>query len=154
MTGCLACGQGLHEECDKDPCCCNDEQSKESESTEEETKSRNLKADGEIGVSAGRKRAAAEYKLYPQKPCEWRWKSNCGGGLHPIIGCLSGNQHHRHHGPVKNTARNEETNVHLICERCHNTWHARNDPVYDEQLYETLPHNPRWMTPEDLLKSS
>lgn len=153
MTGCLACGQGLHEECDnqkEDKCCCNESESEDVETSQ----NRNYKADDEIGVSAGRKRAAVEYKIYPLKPCEWRWKSNCGGGLHPIIGCLSGNQQHRHHGPVKHTARNEETNVHLICTRCHNLWHAKNDDIYDEEKYNKLPHSPRWMTPEDLVQSS
>jgi hypothetical protein len=142
--GCLACGRELHDECQKAPenkkCCCVQESVPFSQQASRQGK--NYKADDEIGVSAGRKRAGTEYKIYPEKPCEWRWKKQCGGGKHPIIGCLGGLQEHRHHGPVKNTSRNEPTNVHLICTPCHNRWHTLNDPDYDEEVNETLPHNP------------
>lgn len=138
--GCLACGRELHGECIKAPedkkCCCA------QESSETPKRIGNYKPDDEIGVSAGRKRAAVQYAVNSEKHCEWRWKKECGGGKHPIIGCLGGMQEHRHHGPVKNTARNEPTNVHLICTPCHNRWHTLNDSDYDEAVAETLPHSP------------
>jgi hypothetical protein len=98
--------------------------------------------DGSDQDRSGRKRAAVAHNINPDRSCEWRWKKNCGGGVYPIIGCLTGMQEHRHHGPVKNTARNEVSNVHLICTSCHNRWHTLNDPDYDETANELLPHNP------------
>lgn len=142
--GCLACGRELHAECENtkdNRCCCRQEAAKSLEETSSKV-GRNYKDDNEIGVSAGRKRAAVEYKIYPEKPCDWRWKKNCGGGKYPIIGCLGGMQEARHHGPVKNTSRNEPTNVHLICVNCHNRWHTLNDDDYDEAINEDLPHKP------------
>lgn len=155
---CIACGRFLHEECEKPiddaQCCCKPTQTGIAFSDPESNVGRPLKPDDEIGVSAGRKRAATAYQIISEKPCEWIWKANCGGGLFPIIGCMNGTQQHRHHGPVKNTARNEPTNVHLICARCHNTWHAKNDSKYNEDEYDKLPHKPRPATPEELLSSS
>lgn len=140
--GCVSCGRDLHDECPKsieNKCCCR----QNTETTVVSTKlGHNYKDDSEIGVSAGRKRAATLYEIHSEKPCEWRWKKNCGGGKHPIIGCLGGMQEARHHGPVKNTARNEQLNVHLICANCHNRWHTLNDPDYDEVANEELPHKP------------
>jgi hypothetical protein len=81
--------------------------------------------------STGRKRAARLYPLNPNEECEWRFKSGMGGGANPIQGCPDGKQQARHHGPDKNTLNNEPGNVHRICHRCHNTWHAKNDPDYD-----------------------
>lgn len=101
-------------------------------------------------LSTGRKRAAMMYPIFPGKACEWRGKKNCGGGLHPIVGCIEGVQEHVHHGPVKNTLRNEPTNVHRICATCHNRWHGANNPVYDEELYDTLPHQPQPATDLEL----
>jgi hypothetical protein len=92
--------------------------------------------------STGRKRAAQLYPIEKDAPCEWRGKKNCGGGKRPIVGCLNGFQVDRHHGPVKKTTRNEEGNVHRICKDCHNHWHELNDLVYDEQAYNSLPHDP------------
>lgn len=51
--------------------------------------------------STGRKRAAKMYPLNREHSCEWQGKANCGGGLHPIVGCLQGMQEARHHGPDK-----------------------------------------------------
>lgn len=155
MEGCLACGQDLHEEClDLDEvngetvCCCEEGYAKTAKLSfiQEE------KIEKEVGISAGRKRAAVEYKIYPDKDCEWRFKANCGGGKYPIIGCRRGVQQNRHHGPVKDTTRNEPKNVHLICARCHNEWHAKNDPVYNKEEFELLPHDPRMMTPADMFE--
>jgi hypothetical protein len=103
----------------------------------------------DVTVSAGRKRAAVLFPIDQSKPCEWRGLANCGGGLEPIVGCVGGYQKHRHHGPVKNTTNNEENNIHRICHRCHNQWHALNDNDYDEELFATLPHKPREATPLD-----
>jgi hypothetical protein len=100
--------------------------------------------------STGRKRAAEMYPLDRDDDCEWQNKKNCGGGKYPIIGCLEGKQEARHHGPDKNTLNNDEGNVHRICHRCHNRWHARNDvdyiwgAVYDD-------HSPVSATKEDIL---
>lgn len=93
-------------------------------------------------LSTGRKQAARDFPINGSEPCEWRGLKNCGGGLHPIIGCLQGYQKDRHHGPVKNTLHNIRENLHLICKKCHNRWHAANDPDYDEETYADLPHSP------------
>lgn len=151
---CVACGRDLHEECPTyldsiqteppvgqlEKCCCKPE--KAVVVTSESRKGNNYKSDDEIGVSAGRKRAAVAYEIIPEKPCEWRWLKNCGGGKHPIIGCLGGLQEHRHHGPIKNTSHNEPENLHRICTNCHNRWHTLNDTDYDEEINSTLPHRP------------
>lgn len=156
MTPCLSCLRGFHYECNN-PCCCRG--SSPSVDTGEailfSSTERFSKED--VSVSAGRKRAAVLYQVNPDAPCEWRALTNCGGGKNPIDGCLTGKQQHRHHGPVKRTTRNERSNIHLICTKCHNTWHAKNDPLYgekkgDEEDFEILPHEPREMDMNTLLK--
>lgn len=154
--GCIACGRGLCNECPSEisPCCCNQEKAETESSTDEAEsteKKRFYKDDSEISVSGGRKRAAALYEINKDAPCEWRNLANCGGGLQPIVGCLTGKQANRHHGPVKNTSRNERSNIHLICPSCHNLWHDQNDPHYDENIYEELPHEPRPATLVELM---
>lgn len=162
-VGCLACGRNFHEECNppvgqEQECCCPtatlDSAPVGSSKGSGESKERLgvRKPDDEIGISAGRKRAAIEYVINREAPCEWQGKAECGGGLHPIVGCITGLQSNRHHGPVKNTSRNERNNIHLICAQCHNIWHAKNDPVYDEAVYNNLPHSPVRATAEDWLK--
>jgi hypothetical protein len=96
--------------------------------------------------STGRKRAATLYPLDRRAFCEWRDLANCGGGKNPIVGCATGYQENLHHGPDKDTlnnTRSEDTivnrNVHKICTKCHNRWHAANDNDYDP----SIPHNPR-----------
>lgn len=91
--------------------------------------------------STGRKRAARAYPLDRSAPCEWQGLELVGGGITPILGCgiikdgvitaAPGLQQNRHHGPDKNTLNNEPGNVHRICARCHNEWHAKNDTDYD-----------------------
>lgn len=162
---CINCARDFHFECGT-PCCCpvdpssNTSQSSfVTESTEEAIEVREVKLgrppkrDDEIGTSAGRKRAAIAYTIDEESQCEWRALSNCGGGLKPIVGCLTGKQKHRHHGPIKDTSHNESINIHRICTGCHNTWHAKNDPVYDEEKYKLLPHSPRPMNPMEMLES-
>ena len=92
--------------------------------------------------STGRKRAAKLYPLDREAPCEWRRQAACGGGPHPILGCLQGLQEARHHGPDKSVTNNEQGNVHRICHRCHYNWHARNDGEYDWNETVVSAHNP------------
>lgn len=135
-SGCVSCARGFYEECGHAP------PIELPQVLGIEKRHGNVKDDSEVTISAGRKRAAKAYLVDPTMDCEWRGLANCGGGVHPIIGCINGIQRHRHHGPVKNTTHNERTNIHLICARCHNTWHAKNDPDYIEDVNEVLPHAP------------
>jgi hypothetical protein len=160
---CFSCGRGLHEECLQNPCCCNKEQQSsvpfsdapvENENIETEKRGPGRPRKDEISVSAGRKRAAVEYAINNNQSCEWRGLANCGGGLYPIVGCITGKQAHRHHGPIKDTSHNESGNIHLICTPCHNLWHARNDESYDEVIYSQLSHDPRVATPDEMLTRS
>jgi hypothetical protein len=157
MAGCIACGRLIHEECPhskEGKCCCAATKNTEKPITvinddEPEIKERFSKTG--IGVSAGRKRAAALYEINKDAPCEWRNLANCGGGKFPIVGCLTGKQANRHHGPIKDTSHNERKNIHLICPPCHNLWHDSNDPHYDESVYAELPHDPRPATLVELM---
>ncbi|GHF92278.1 hypothetical protein [Streptomyces griseosporeus] len=102
--------------------------------------------------STGRKRAARWYPLDDTKLCEWAGKKNCGGGKHPITGCVNNLQQARHHGPDKNTLNNEQGNVHRICHSCHNRWHTLNDPDYVwNDVYN--PHSPVEAELDDFVKS-
>jgi hypothetical protein len=83
-------------------------------------------------VSTGRKRAATLYPLKPGMVCEWAFKRDCGGGIVPIVGCTGRPASHIHHGPDKSTFNNDRDNISLICEYCHNRWHAANDLHYVE----------------------
>lgn len=146
MPGCLSCGRGLCNEChaDIDPCCLAD-----------------LKVDGPVkGLRSGprkldeevkdprstmRKRAQAikrDQGISLGSPCEWQGLSNAGGGNHPIVGCIDGVVRHIHHGPDKNWYKNEPSNLHGICNSCHNRWHARNDKCYNPEK----PHEPEQAT--------
>jgi hypothetical protein len=101
--------------------------------------------------STGRKRAAVMYPLDSEADCEWARQFNCGGNK-AIVGCIDGKQEARHHGPNKNTLDNDAGNVHRICHKCHNRWHATNDEGYVwGGLYE--PHNPREATYDELVAS-
>ncbi len=144
--GCTSCGRGFHSECDIG---CNDchgtrDRAVKSISTVGDGRGAPLKEPEDVKdkFSTGRKRAAYLWPLFRDKPCEWQGKKNCGGGKHPIVGCIDGLQQARHHGPVKQVLRNEPGNVHRICHTCHNRWHANNDPDYDEEANELLKHSP------------
>jgi len=119
----------------------NDEKSNE-EATNKGTRVRRHKADFALKdqQSTGRKRAAKAYPLYRNESCEWRGKSNCGGGKFPIQGCSDGLQQCRHHGPDYDTLNNEEGNVHRICYNCHNRWHAANDATKNETYLKLYGH--------------
>src|SRR4030095_9820924 len=82
-------------------------------------------------VSTGRKRAAVMYPLSPGQVCDWAWREICGGGIEPITGGTGRPATHIHHGPDKSTLNNDRSsNISLICEFCHNRWHAANDKYY------------------------
>lgn len=117
---------------------------------------RGLKRDSALKdqQSTGRKRAARMYPLHREAPCEWRGKANCGGGPYPIIGCISGLQEARHHGPDKNVSNNEEGNVHRICHFCHYNWHAKNNADYDWNSTSVNPHNPRQALEQELQEAA
>lgn len=160
MKTCLPCGRGLHDECtsqqqadiylgEEFPCCC-----KASNVDVTEPEIIDPLGRREVGESAGRKEAARLYPLERDKPCEWQGLANVGGGHYPIVGCIAGLQENLHHGPVKNTTENARHNIHKICSKCHNTWHAKNDKVYDEATYAKLPHKPVPATPEELVRGN
>jgi hypothetical protein len=94
-------------------------------------------------VSSGRKIAAKVAPIPAGMVCEWAWLENAGGGVQPIIGCPGRPASDRHHGPDKNTLNNVlVTNLHRICDWCHNQWHAKNDPFYGERPDASKPFIP------------
>lgn len=113
------------------------------------TRSRGRESNLKDQQSTGRKRAAKLYPLVNEHDCEWQGRGNCGGGSRPILGCVSGKQQARHHGPDKTVSNNEQGNVHRICHYCHNRWHAANDPSYDWNNPCTTAHSPRPMGSEE-----
>lgn len=142
---CPSCGRGLHFECEKSPCCCGGSISKnlaehlDLEEEDDRGHPRRWQQDSSLKdqQSTGRKRAAKLYPLNPESPCEWRGLRFAGGGKFPIVGCITGRQQARHHGPDKNTLNNEGGNVHRICHTCHNRWHANNDSGYETRIQES-----------------
>jgi hypothetical protein len=106
-------------------------------------------ADYKDPVSTGRKRAAEMYPIQPGMVCEWAGLARAGGGVVPIVGCVGRPASDRHHGPDKNTMNNAKGNLHRICDFCHNTWHAVNDPHYGERPVHTQPFIPTGKLGED-----
>lgn len=100
-------------------------------------------ADYKDPISTGRKRAAEMYPIHPGMVCEWAGLRRAGGGVVPIVGCVGRPASDRHHGPDKNTMNNAPSNMHRICDYCHNTWHAVNDPHYGERPEHTQPFIPK-----------
>lgn len=96
-------------------------------------------------ISTGRKRAAEMYPISPGMVCEWANLKKAGGGVVPIVGCVGRPASDRHHGPDKNTMNNAPGNLHRICDHCHNTWHALNDPHYGDRPPHTEPFLPKEM---------
>jgi hypothetical protein len=106
--------------------------------------------------STGRKRAAVAYPISKDMVCEWAGLKFAGGGLNPIVGCGGNKATNRHHGPDKDTLNNSEGNVHRICPKCHNRWHAQNDAAYEEKFgtADWKDHDPSTeASPEDILKN-
>jgi len=150
---CIGCGRDFHDECEVGCETCHGEFDKVVKTfIGSRGRGQPVKNPEDIKdpYSTGRKRAAIQYPIFKTNPCEWRGKKNCGGGT-PIVGCIKGLQVDAHHGPIKNPLRNEPGNVHRICKSCHAHWHAVNDPIYDEQKYEELPHSPEPATEDELL---
>ncbi len=148
---CINCNAGLCWECNNlidGICCCNRASVNASPPVAEEEDDdrrhsyRTYKRDSTLKdqQSTGRKRAGKLYPLDEAAPCEWQGLRFAGGGRFPIIGCTSGTQQARHHGPDKNTLNNDKGNVHRICDRCHNRWHTLNDIGYTPED-ATLKHN-------------
>jgi len=100
-------------------------------------------ADYKDPISTGRKRAAEMYPIHPGMVCEWAGLKRAGGGVSPIVGCVGRPASDRHHGPDKNTMNNAPGNLHRICDHCHNTWHALNDPHYGDRPSHTTPFIPK-----------
>lgn len=95
-------------------------------------------------ISTGRKFAAQAAPIDPGMVCEWAGLARAGGGVKPIVGCIGRPASDRHHGPDKNTMNNAVgTNLHRICDHCHNTWHALNDLEYGERPEHTKPFIPQ-----------
>ncbi len=170
MKFCIHCARGFNELCEEEEACSDRiENRQRSGSNKLSGASDNVRESDSEGISGsggrtrgskrddelkdphstGRKRAAILFPLDKDEPCEWRSKAYCGGGKYPIIGCLAGFQENRHHGPDKNTLKNEEGNVHRICDDCHNIWHSQNDPTYDSYNAK-LKHEPRGATPHEI----
>lgn len=92
-------------------------------------------------TSTGRKRAAMMYPIFKNMKCEWAGLKYAGGGVEPIIGCAGNiiqptkgpDKGDRHHGPDKNVINNSPANVHRICSKCHNRWHAKNNKYYGDR---------------------
>jgi len=151
---CFNCGRGFHEEClTKCKKCHPVAISSAGKILTGQGRGAPLKSPEDMKdlESTGRKRAAMMWPLSRGAFCEWQGKKNCGGGKQTIVGCIDGKQVNIHHGPIKNTTRNNRENVHKICSPCHNRWHALNDEIYDEEIYETLPHQPEVATPDELV---
>jgi hypothetical protein len=159
MSNCLSCARGFHETC-RGVCDCTHEIKmaiveivSDGNYAEPDKRSRSLKRDGALkdASSTGRKRAAVMYPLDREADCEWANKEEAGGGI-TIKGCgiridpktkeviPIGKQSNRHHGPDYNTLNNDDGNVHRICARCHNSWHAVNDSEKDNNYLTRYGH--------------
>jgi len=116
------------------------------------------KADEDVrdAHSTGRKRAAILLPLINDDGtpviCEWAGLKFAGGGRNPIIGCTGNKASNRHHGPDKNTLNNrreDPRNIHAVCAKCHNRWHAKNDIGYYEYVAEI--GGPEKLPPHDMV---
>ena len=167
---CIGCRIGFHNECEavwddffEEECCCGGEVKFDAagnvKTVGEDTTTSNSKevdngyiedgyeaskslADYKDPISTGRKRAAEMYPISAGMVCEWAGLARAGGGVHPIVGCIGRPASDRHHGPDKNTMNNAPTNLHRICDHCHNTWHALNDEAYGPRPEHTRPFIP------------
>lgn len=180
---CLSCRIGFHNECDvswnpddSSPCGCGGKEirfnnegyviaPKETASAEgvdtgyvdDGFNAQKDISDYKDPLSTGRKRAATMYPITPGMVCEWAGLKNAGGGVVPIVGCLGRPASDRHHGPDKNTMNNAPDNLHRICDFCHNTWHAVNDPFYGPRPDFSLPFVPvdkEWVLHDSVTKAT
>lgn len=104
--------------------------------------------------STGRKRQARMYPITKGTPCEWAGKKIVLLGVDAVvIGCINSPATDLHHGPDKNTLNNEKAshgigareNTSIICSDCHNSLHAKHDPLYpdyDRVAQQTEPWMP------------
>lgn len=147
---CWPCIVGLHEECFQTEevedswvrCCCFMHKNDEAEEFARGV-GRPVAEPSDITdiLSTGRKRAAMMYPIYEGMVCEWAGLRYAGGGVEPIIGCTGNilsigkgpDKGDRHHGPDKNVINNSPENVHRICSKCHNRWHAQNNKYYSPE---------------------
>jgi len=87
-------------------------------------------SDMENVLATGRARAKIVKPLIPGMICEWKGLRYAGGGIVPIIGCAGNPVESVHHGPDKSVLSNEVTNLHRVCQVCHERWHIINDSYY------------------------
>lgn len=148
---CSSCIIGFHPECETpagNMCCCTPTDTVVIEAT---TSNRGgpTKAPEEMldPTSTGRKQAVLVKPLEPGMICEWAQLKFAGGGVVPIIGCMGNEAKAVHHGPDKDTTNNDpDTNLHRICNSCHNRWHSLNDVYYGERPTAGTPFVPRMGT--------
>jgi hypothetical protein len=159
MTGtnanpCFGCRAGFHNECEhvwleiiEQDCCCGGEVSFDAggnvriDAVEGEDGQKEID-NGYINDGYQGTKSKEMYPITPGMVCEWAGLKFAGGGVIPIVGCVGRPASDRHHGPDKNTMNNAEGNLHRICDHCHNTWHALNDPHYGERPEHTKPFLP------------
>lgn len=93
-------------------------------------------------ISTGRKRAAIAKPITKGMVCEWSGLKFAGGGVEPIIGCRENEASDIHHGPDKDVLNNSDTNLHRVCDFCHNRWHTKNDKFYGARPVPGTPFIP------------
>ncbi len=98
-------------------------------------------------LATGRARAKIVKPILPGMICEWKGLRYAGGGIVPIIGCDGNIAESVHHGPDKSVLRNEPTNLHRVCQICHERWHICNDAYYGDVRPE---NGESWLPSSDL----
>ena len=83
-------------------------------------------------LATGRARAKLVKPINTGDICEWAGLRFAGGGVIPIIGCANNAAVSIHHGPNKSVLYNEPTNLHKLCQVCHERWHICNDVYYGD----------------------
>ena len=83
-------------------------------------------------LATGRARAKIVKPIKEGDICEWRGLRFAGGGVLPIIGCSGNPAESVHHGPNKSVMFNEVSNLHKVCQVCHERWHICNDAYYGD----------------------
>lgn len=98
-------------------------------------------------LATGRARANVVKPLSEGDVCEWRGLRYAGGGVTPLIGCRGNPAESVHHGPNKSVLHNEPTNLHKVCQVCHERWHIINDAYYGSVRPE---HGESWLPNPDV----